>query len=98
MSRPNELQPADLGEILFAAAVAQGRADALKAAAKKAAKELAHPDPVITRMLASFARQSEISSRDRVEFADERSQAEIDAEMNAVMNAQEAMAINAGRY
>ena len=41
MNKPNEFQPSDLGEILFAAAVAQGRADALKAAAKKAAKDLA---------------------------------------------------------
>ena len=61
----------------------------------KAAKELA-ADEVTQRCLASFKRQRECSKS--YEQVTERTQAEIDAEMNALMNAQEAMAINAGRY
>ena len=100
MNKPNELQPADHGEILFAAAIAQGRADAIKAAAVKAAKELAiESDPVIARMLASFARQREWSKRqEQVPFANERTQAEVDAEINYNLDRAESMAINAGRY
>ncbi len=94
MNRPNELQPADLGEILFQAAVAQGRADALKAAAKKAARELAH-DPATLRMLESFAKMRKADQ----EFGiDKQTQAEVDAEMNYNLDRAEAMAINAGRY
>lgn len=98
MNKPNELNSADLGAILFAAAVAQMRADALRVSARKAARELA-ADEVTQRMLASFRkdRAARIARGEYTEQA-ERTQAEIDAEMLANFDRLEAMAINAGRY
>lgn len=94
MNRPTDLQPADLGTILFAAAVAQGRADALKAAAKKAAHDLANQ-----QMLESFRKTHEYyKQQEQAPFADERTQAEIDAEMLACFDGGEAQWINSGRY
>ena len=94
MNKPNEFQPSDLGEILFAAAVAQGRADALKAAAKKAAKELACRCDAY-----SFPHRQDGGRCGATVFCeDKQTQAEVEAEMLACFDATEARAINAGRY
>ena len=44
MNKPQELNTLDLGEMLFQAAAAQMRADVLRLAAEKAAKELAQKE------------------------------------------------------
>ena len=95
MNKPTELIATDIVTIAIAAHIAQCRADALKAAAVKAAKELA-ADEVTQRMLASFRKQREISQS--YEKVTERTQAEVDAEMSACMDADSANWINSGRY
>ncbi len=94
MNKPEQLQPADLGEILFQAAVAQMRADVLKASAKKAAKEIACRCDAY-----KFPHRKDGGKCGEADPGmDERAQKEIDDEANYLLDRQEAMAINAGRY
>lgn len=94
MNKPEHMEPPSeyfaFAAKLAKAQAAQVLADIAKREATVAAKKLAaaelDSDPVIARMLQSFAKQREISNRDRAEFADERTQAEIDAEANALFN------------
>lgn len=102
MNKPTELQSSDFGEILFQAAAAQMRADALCISAIAAAKKLAADQQYAAtnaKMIASFKRMSEkrrASLTWEAECMDSKTQAEVDAEMLRDFDATEARAINGG--
>lgn len=102
MNKPEQLQPADLGELLFAAMAAQNRADALKAAAVKAAKELAaKSDPCICSAYGFPHRKNSGRCDNETREVPRYSTSKLNAdeqEALTMFDRAEAMAINAGRY